>query len=792
MKPLPFLCILLFIGIDVEAQQQSPLPVISRPVYFDVSPPLRDMVAFPVQKQDGSWKEGVVKNFTDQRGNSDRAPGMEGLPDPGLQDYFGERFTDTTLLNFDAMGNGAGYVPPDTHGDVGFNHYFQVVNCSYAVYNKTGSLIFGPFVNSSVWNGMPNNSNDGDAIVLFDEQANRWLFSQFSLPSGAANPPFYQMIAISQTSDPTGSWYRYQYEFTAMPDYPKFGIWPDGYYMSTNDFVSGAGWVGNGACAFDRDAMLAGDPQAQRISFTLPAGNEGFITLLPADCDGPFPEMGTPNYFTYIKTDQPQHLGIIEFHADWVNPANATFNNTLFLEVNPFYTLGGFDNGIPQKDSPQELETLTDRLMYRQQFRRFSDCSSMVLNHSVDAGAGVSGIRWYELRNSGNGWSVYQQSTYAPDSNSRWMGSIAQDSAGSIALGYSVSSAYMYPAIRYTGRLKSDPLNVMTVNERTLVHGGGSQMGSWSGRSRWGDYSAMSIDPASPTTFWYTTEYYPTTSSSSWQTRVGSFTFGDVFSSAASATPTVICSSSTDSVQLLAYAYGGSTNYTYEWGSIPPGFFSTLPNPRVHPLESTTYFVAVGDGFQTRYDTVQVGVVQALTASAGNDTIVCWYTSPVPVFGVAENYSRTVWGTGGDGYFSDMFALVTDYFPGMEDKAAGAVDLIFFVRPIPPCTGNLMKIKHITLDPCTGMEEPNDDKITVEVQPNPASEKITLRLSGAKPLPVILSIINSRGEELHTLSCQPTGDRLVQDIDVSQYPKGVYILRINHGSSMKIKKFVVQ
>ena len=792
MKFLPFIAILLFTGITATAQQQSPLPVITGPVYFDISPPLRDMVPTLVKKFDGSWKEGVVKNFTDQRGNSNRVPGIEGIPDPGLQNFFGPRLTDTTIINFDAMGNGAGYVPPDTHGDVGFNHYFQVVNCSYAIYNKTGSLIFGPYANSTIWNGMPNNSNDGDAIVLFDELANRWLFSQFSLPGGSSSPPFFQMIAVSQTADPTGSWYRYQYEFNAMPDYPKFGIWPDGYYMSTNDFVSGAGWVGNGACAFDRDAMLAGDPDAQRIYFTLPAGNEGFISLLPADCDGPFPAMGTPNYFTYIKTDEPQHLGIIEFHADWANPANATFNNTIYLEVNPFYTLGGFDNGIPQKDSPQELETLSDRLMYRQQFRRFSDCSSMVLNHSVDAGSGVSGIRWYELRNTGDGWSLYQQSTYAPDSHSRWMGSIAQDSSGSIALGYSVSSATMYPAIRYTGRLKTDPLNVMTINERTIINGGGSQLGSWSGRSRWGDYSAMSIDPASPTTFWYTTEYYASTSGSSWQTRVGSFTFENVFSSVASATPTVLCSSSTDSVQLNVYAYGGSMNYTYSWSSVPPGFFSTLPNPRVHPLENTTYAVTVSDGFQTRYDTVPVRIVQAVTASAGNDTIVCWYTSPIPISATAENYSRAVWGTGGDGHFSDMFALNTNYYPGMEDKTAGQVDLIFFVRPIVPCTGNLMKIKHITLDPCTGIEEPGKNEIKVEVQPNPASDKITISLTGIDHLPGTISLINSKGVVIHTISYQSTDNRLIQDMDIKNFQKGVYLLRISNGSYTGTKKVVIQ
>ncbi|MCK9422953.1 MAG: T9SS type A sorting domain-containing protein [Bacteroidales bacterium] len=791
MKYLTLAFTLLF-TINTLAQQQPLHPKVDRAVYFDISPPLRDMIPTMVQKYDGSWKDGVVKNYSDQSGDADRIPGTSGVHDPALQNYFGRTLTDTTILNFDGMGNAGGYVPPDTHGDVGLSQYFQVVNCSYAIFNKSGSRIFGPYATSSVWSGMPNNSNDGDAIVLYDETANRWLFSQFSLPNGSSTPPFYQMIAVSQTSDPTGSWYRYQYEFSAMPDYPKFGIWPDGYYMSTNDFVSGSGWVGNGAYSYDRTAMLAGNPEAQRISFTLPAGSEGFISLLPADCDGTFPPIGTPNYFTYIKTHESQHLGVIEFHSDWTNPANATFGNTSFLDVNPFNTLGGFDNGIPQRDSPQKLETLSDRLMYRQQFRQFVDYSSMVLNHSVDAGSGVSGVRWYELRNTGTGWSVYQQSTYAPDSNSRWMGSIAQDTAGSIALGYSVSSTTMYPAIRYTGRLKTDPLNVMTINERTIIDGGGSQTGNWSGRSRWGDYSAMNVDPSTPTTFWYTTEYYLTTSSSSWQTRIGSFTFDDIFSSAASATPSIKCSSNSDSVQLFAYAYGGSMNYNWNWTSIPAGFTSTLNNPKVLPLENTRYIAAVSDGNQTRYDTISVKIVPAPTISAGNDTIVCWYTSPIPVFGMAENCSAKVWGTSGDGYFSDRFALDTDYFPGLQDKISGQVQLILFVKPVAPCEGNVMSIKHVVLDPCTGIEEISAKEIQMNVKPNPAHEIVTLTVTGIKNERVTISVIDPAGQTLSSFEIEPTDHQFVTSFDVSRYQKGIYLVRLKSGSQIKTDKLVIQ
>ena len=210
--------ILLFAMRIATAQDTRLIPRADRPVYFDVSPPLRDMPKSAIVKSDGSWKDGVVNNYVDLHGGTARIPGQYFKPDPGLQDQFGPLLTDTTIRNFEGMGNMSGFVPPDTHGDVGFNHYFQVINCSYSIFNKSGGKIFGPAANSSGFSGLPHNSNDGDAIVLFDELANRWVFSQFSLPNGSSTAPFFQMIAVSQTGDPTGSWYRWVYEFSAMTD----------------------------------------------------------------------------------------------------------------------------------------------------------------------------------------------------------------------------------------------------------------------------------------------------------------------------------------------------------------------------------------------------------------------------------------------------------------------------------------------------------------------------------------------------------------------------------------------
>ena len=792
MKHLFITLQILLFALTMAVAQDSPLiPRSDHAVYFDISPPLKDMFNEMPGKYDGRWKDGVVNNYVNLHGEADSREGRPLLPDPGLQRQFGSILSDTTIQNFDGQGTTGGVVPPDTHGDVGFNHYFQVVNCAYAIYNKSGGKIFGPFGNSTVWAGVPHNSNDGDAIVLFDEAANRWLFSQFSLPNGSSVAPFYQMIAISQTPDPTGSWYRWIYEFSDMPDYPKFGVWTDGYYMTTNNFAAGGGgWVGNGAFSYDRNAMLAGDPGATRISFNLPGGGDGFVSLLPADCDGAFPALGTPNYFTYVRTGGTQRLSVYEFHSDFTTPANSTFGNVTYLNVNPFSTLG-WGNGIPQKGSPQKLETLGDRLMYRLQYRKFNGYASMVMNHTVDAG-GYAGIRWYELRNDGTAWSIYQQATYAPDNTSRWMGSIAQDTAGTISMGYSVSSLDIYPGIRYTGRLKTDPLNQMTMMEKAIVNGGGSQTGIWNGRSRWGDYSAISIDPANPTTFWYTQEYYVTTSSSGWQTRIASFTFSNVFSSAASSMPAMFCSSNPDSSQLNAYGYGGSGTYTYSWTSNPAGFTSTLKNPKVRPLESTQYFVATSDGTQTRLDTTEVRIVNAPTAFAGNDTIVCWYVSPIPVNGTATNYLEFDWVTSGDGHFTDPASLTTSYLPGIHDKTSGSVDLALFAWPRAPCSVKASSIRHIVLDPCTGIPEIRSNGLAVAVQPNPAHDKVTLTITGMNHS-ALLTITGIEGKVVYSATIDAAGKQtLTRMLDVSSYPAGMYVVKLQSEDKFSVARFIVQ
>jgi hypothetical protein len=373
--------------------------------------------------------------------------------DPVRQSFFGKIVPDSALGNFEGTPNVNTAIPPDTYGDVGPNCYFHMVNLSFTIFDKAGNILLGPMNTADIWNGLPYSANNGDGIVLYDDQADRWFISSLCMPN-YPSAPYFIMLAVSQTSDPRGTWYRWEYQLNNVPDYPKFGIWGDAYYMSCNRFNQN--FLGVGVAAFDRSAMIAGASSPSMVLFQISQSTKAF-SILPADCDGPFLPAGTPGYFGYLDSD---FLGIYEFHTNWANPTASTFGNMQKISVSAY---NPNVKGIPQKGSGVFLAPISDRLMCRLQIRKFEDHQSMVVNHTVRITDYQSGIRWYEMRRTTGNWSLYQQSTFAPDTNSRWMGSIAIDSAGNIGLGYSVSGPDLYPSIRYTGRMKNDPLGRMTI-----------------------------------------------------------------------------------------------------------------------------------------------------------------------------------------------------------------------------------------------------------------------------------------------------------------------------------------
>jgi hypothetical protein len=501
-------------GVRATPQKQDPAPptlIVDNAIHSDVSPPLRNMTAAPTSPDGKKEKENKGLPIGDA-GKQRNDPVIQTAPAGPL--------APTPGLNFAGVGNGdygftPNAAPPDTNGVVGATQYVQWVNESFAVFNKsTGAIAAGfPKAGNTLWSGFGGGcetNNDGDPIAQYDKAANRWVLTQFSV----STTPFLQCVAISTSSDATGSYNRYSFSYSNFNDYPKLGVWPDGYYISYNMF-NGNTFVGARACAFDRAKMLTG-AAATQVCFQL---SSSFGGLLPSDLDGSIaPTAGSPNYFLNFGTNS---LNLWKFHVDFTTPANSTMTGPTNIPVASFSAAcSGGGTCIPQPSTTNRLDSLADRLMYRLAYRKFSDGhESLVVNHSVTAGSSV-GLRWYELRSPGGTPTVFQQGTYAPDANYRWMGSIAMDQAGGIAMGYSVSSSTVRPGIRYTGRLAGDALGQMTQGETTLQAGVGSQTGSL---HRWGDYSALTVDPVDDCTFWYTNEYLKATGSFNWSTRIGSF-----------------------------------------------------------------------------------------------------------------------------------------------------------------------------------------------------------------------------------------------------------------------------
>ncbi len=455
-----------------------------------------------------------------------------------------------------AFAYGSGVLPPDPNGDIGPNHYVEMVNLLIQVFDRSGTpLTADPVPLNDLYAGFGGLCEDGqtsDPIVLYDPLADRWLLSFIAFDVGIDPitfevfpvPPFHQCIACSQTADPTGAYYLYDFQMpnSWINDYPKLGVWPDAYYMTDNQFDAATEDPhGAGVFAFDRLKMLAGDPSASYIFFDLEPLDPNIDGLLPADLDGPPPPIGTPNYMMCMTADEyddPQGdaLRLFEFHADFANPANSTFaerpeSPLATAAFNPVMPCGASERDCISQPPPaganSRLDALSDRLMHRLQYRNFGSNESLVVNHTVNVGGASAGtsraaVRYYQVRRNlpGGAFGIQEQASFSPDATHRWMGSAAMDRNGNLAVGYNASSTNVFPSIRYAGRLASDPPGGLFQGETNLVAGGGSQTDT---SSRWGDYSMLAVDPVDDCTFWLTAEYYSASSANGWQTRIGTF-----------------------------------------------------------------------------------------------------------------------------------------------------------------------------------------------------------------------------------------------------------------------------
>jgi hypothetical protein len=530
---------------------------VTQATHHDTSPPLRQLVA---ENQDRNGHPGgqtaapaaCCTAAAVRRGSGGHSDSSHAVASDTSARTATVRVPSTNS-NFNGT-SANGYAPPDNDGAAGTTQYVELVNVQLAVYSKTGALILGPQPTNTLWSGFGNDCathNDGDGTILFDTMAQRWIIQQFTIDT--TNNVYNDCVAVSTSSDATGAWNRYSFSYSSFPDYPKTGVWPDAYYASFNLFdSSGTTGLGTEVCAFDRSSMLAGGAARQQCFM---ATNSGEHTLLPATFDGTRqPPAGAAEWFVGLSPNGGNALGYYRFHVDWTTPGNSTLSTESDLPVQAFSQACGGGTCIPQSGTTQRLDSLGDRVMYRLAYRNFGDHEALVVNHSIAAGSSV-GVRWYELRpNAGDtALSVFQQGTYAPDSNYRWMGSIAMDQSGDMALGYSISSSSIKPGIRYTGRLAADPAGTMPQGEATIITGAGNQR---NGLTRWGDYTEMSVDPSDDCTFWYVNQYQPSNGSFNWRTRIASFKFPGC---GAAATPDFTIAASPSSQSVVT---GGSTTYS--------------------------------------------------------------------------------------------------------------------------------------------------------------------------------------------------------------------------------------
>jgi hypothetical protein len=446
--------------------------------------------------------------------------------------------------------NGCACVPPDANGDVGPNHYIEAVSQSFEILDKNGNLLAGPTSYNSFFSGLVgtpcSNANAGEPIVFYDHLADRWVISDLAFPSFPGSS-FYECVAVSRTSDPVvGGWWLYAIQTdpanpTYMGDYPKFGLWPDAYYFTANLF-SNAGFAGFRVCALNRNSMINGGP-ANAIAFNVSAANAGLAyCLVPAGFrTGSPPPAGRDEFLFAI--DSPSSGGVIlnqvhawKFHVDFVNPANSTFGIGPNHQPNAEITVNGFTDAftnassdlVPQPGTTRLLDTVGDRIMYPLVYQNLGGVESLWASHTVNNnqnGTGPMAVRWYQMNVTGGSLPTTptQQGTWdnGADGIFRWMPSIAVDSQGNMAIGYSASSSSVFPSIRYAGRLATDPPNTLAQGEAIMTPGGGSQTLA----SSWGAYSMTAVDPVDGMTFWHVNEYYLTSNGFDWATRIGKFRF---------------------------------------------------------------------------------------------------------------------------------------------------------------------------------------------------------------------------------------------------------------------------
>lgn len=759
-----------FIGFAQNEGVMRPDKV-SKAVAFGISKPLTEIKTVLKPDNDLAKEPKEVYNFLeyDKWGKAE-----VNLPADNPQTKQGTKHTKGMLAGFSGIMSTGSY-PPDTDGDVSSDYFVQVVNSKYAVFEKNGNRILGPLSLSTLWDDLPGpwvGTNNGDPIILFDEEYERWVITQFSLPSGTQN---YELFAVSQTSDPTGAYYLYAFAFgVKFNDYPKIGVWSNGYTATYNLFSnnSNPSFIGSKVTMVDRSKMVNGEPDPAMIEFT----KNGWYSTMPADVDGSnMPGVDEPCPVMYIRGDRK--IVMMELMPDWDNPATgSTLSATNILTPN-YFTPRTSDIIQP---NGQGLDHLGNMIMNRLAYRKFDDHASMVVNHTVQSG-GKAAIRWYEFRKTGTeDWSIYQQGTYAPgDGANRWMGSAAINANGDIAIGYSIASEEIHPSIGATARSADDPLGEMTMPEIVLKQGTSSQ----ASYDRWGDYSCMNVDPSNGTDFWYTTEY------NGWRTWIASFNLGE------SVAPTVSAGEDNYVCKNKPFQCNGNATaaQTTEWTTSGDGAFmnaNTLTAKYIRGNEDLAngscvltltvngYNGDVVSDDMTLYFNPYANAGEDITAAAGSD---------VTLSGISNTYNTILWTTDGTGTFSDNSTINTIYTPGIDEPTTTNITLKVVTDG---CSGSATD--NVAIHWNDGVEDVENTN-SFRVYPNPTNEVFTLEMSNLDANESLsYTIHTATGREIFYELVRNHSDRFVKQFDMSKFKTGIYFVTIRTNNNSKTLKIVKQ
>ncbi len=535
MKPSTLLSLAAFCA-PMILTAQSIVPVGSSSTYvhctkFYETKPLSELAklypAIPVDKTHN--EEAADKVRKKARPHDANFKPTYDYSDPVRQSQPGTRVGNIApLVNF--QGTTTVWDPGDPNGAVGDSDYVQVINVNYSIFTKTGASLIPNANLGGLW---PGNPQDGDPVALYDKFAHRWFISEFQI----TNTPYQFCVAVSKTSDPTGAYYVWEFSMgNTDPDYPKYSIWSDGYYITFQGFGSFNPNVPQQVAVLERNRMLKGDPSAGMVLANLPlnpnfvgGNNSLFASPKTLDCDASaLPPFGTPEYLVYFENiasggfDNKVVMDKLVFDTT-AKTLTVTRADSFAVSTFNAYFSNGNTTDISQPGLPHAVDALDGTFNYRVPYVKFTGYNSVVMSNTVNLGGMVAGIRWYELRQNDTTkvWSLYQQGTYGPnDGVSRWNGAICQDYNGNIALAYCVAdSVSLYPGIRYTGRLSTDPAGQMTFPEQTAALGTVTLSGTF---GRWGDYSQLDLDPADGYTFWCTNQY-GSSSNTNQDTRIFSF-----------------------------------------------------------------------------------------------------------------------------------------------------------------------------------------------------------------------------------------------------------------------------